>query len=139
MGIDHGLSRIGIAISDALGISAAEYTIIERTSKKEDFAQINAIIERENITAIVVGIPYSDAPEGTFTQADKVRNWIGYLKTAVTLPIVEWDEQLSSDDASEIAKRMKRPVTAHVDDLAARVILQSYLDAVSSGLAQLPE
>ncbi|MAU10986.1 MAG: Holliday junction resolvase RuvX [Anaerolineaceae bacterium] len=139
IGIDHGLARIGIAVSDASGIVARELTIITRASKAEDFAQIKQIAADENAVAFVVGIPSSlDAAEGTFTQADKVRNWIGYFSETTDLPIVEWDEQLSSDDAREIARIQKRPYDAHIDDLAARVILQSYLNALNDGLAAPP-
>ena len=139
IGIDHGLSRIGIAVSDASGIVARELTIIQRASKAEDFHKINQIARDENAVAFVVGIPHTvEAPEGSFTQADKVRNWIRYFAEATDLPIVEWDEQLSSDDAREIARLQKRPIEAHIDDLAARVILQSYLDALNDGLAPPP-
>lgn len=138
MGIDHGLSRIGIAISDALGISATERLIIDRTSKQADFAIINQLAQEENIVAFIIGVPYSDAPEGVFTQADKVRNWIGYFQETTPLPIITWDESLTSDEAREIARIQKRAMTDPIDDLAARVILQSYLDAVKDGTASPP-
>lgn len=138
IGIDHGLARIGLAISDANGVVARELAIIQRTSKNADFARIHALAQTEAIVAFVVGIPYSEADGQTFTQADKVRNWIGYFSATTNLPIVEWDEQLTSDEAREIATHIGRKPHDHIDDLAARVMLQSYLNALRDGLATPP-
>ncbi len=138
LGIDHGLARIGVAVSDALGITATELQIIERKSKAEDFAVLNQIAQDENVVAIVVGIPHHETTEGVHTQADTVRTWIQRFQTTTTLPIIEWDEQLSSADAKEIAIRQGRGMREAIDDLAARVILQSYINAVNDGLATPP-
>jgi len=138
LGVDHGLARIGVAVSDAMGISARELRIIHRKSKQEDFNQINQIASAENVVAVVVGIPHNEAPEGVHTQADTVRNWIENFRETTRLPIIEWDEQLTSEDAKELAKMQKRPVRDPIDDLAARLILQSYLDALHDGLATPP-
>jgi putative Holliday junction resolvase len=141
LGIDHGDARIGIAVSDRVLLTARELKIIERKSKREDFAQINTLAAEQEVTAFVVGLPSDfDTPEGVdFTQADRVKSWVERFKETTTLPIIFWDEQLTTVDAHELAKRMKRPARARVDDLAARVMLQSYLDAVRDGLAQLPD
>jgi putative holliday junction resolvase len=138
LGIDHGLVRIGVAVSDALGITARELCIIERQSKAEDFALLNAIAHQENVVAIIVGIPHNEAPVGVHTQADTVRTWIENFKMTTHLPIIEWDEQLTSQEAEIIAKRLGRKACDPLDDLAARVILQSYLDALADGLATPP-
>lgn len=140
IGIDHGDARIGIAVSDRALLTARELTIIERKSKREDFARINAIAAEQEATAFVVGMPSDfDTPDGVeYTQADKVRVWAERFKETTTLPIIFWDEQLTTVDAHELARRLKRPARARVDDLAARVMLQSYLDALRDGLAQLP-
>lgn len=138
LGIDHGIARIGVAVSDPLGITATELQIIERQSKAEDFALLNEIAKREHVVGIVVGIPHNDGPAGVHQQADTVRLWIERFQATTDLPIVEWDEQLSSADAREIAKRHGRGVRDPIDDLAARVILQSYINAVNDGLATPP-
>lgn len=139
IGLDHGLARIGVAVSDPSGLLARELTIIHRASKREDFAQLQRLVEEHGAIAFVVGVPdEADAMPGAFTQADKVRNWIGYLRETLPLPVVEWNETLSSHDAREIARQKRRPPRDPIDDLAARVILQSYLDAVRDGLADPP-
>lgn len=135
LAIDHGLKRIGLAVSDPSRTLARELRILVRKSKAEDFAQIQQILEAEQIGLILIGIPNSEAASGVHTQADTVRTWIARLREVTDLPVIEWDEQLSSDDAREIARRQRRKPDAPIDDLAARVILQSYLDALRDGLA----
>jgi putative Holliday junction resolvase len=138
IGLDHGIKRIGIAISDVSRTLAREVMILTRKSKLEDFAAINALAAQEEATGYVIGMPSSDAPEGVHTQADTVRLWIERFRETTDLPIVEWDEQLTSDDARDIARLHKRKYDAPIDDLAARLILQSFLDALRDDLATFP-
>ncbi|MBZ0301928.1 MAG: Holliday junction resolvase RuvX [Anaerolineae bacterium] len=139
LGIDHGTKRIGLAVSDASGLIARELTILKRASKTEDFARLGQIIRQEHIEAIIVGAPTNyEAHPGQYSQADTVKNWVALLAETTPLPIVLWDEQLSSADARELARSKRRKPTDPIDDLAARVILQSYLDALRDGLADLP-
>ncbi|TVR18558.1 MAG: Holliday junction resolvase RuvX [Anaerolineaceae bacterium] len=135
--IDHGIKRIGLAVCDELRIVARELTIIERRSRTEDFAQINALAERENAVGFIVGVPFDDSlPEGEHSRADTVLLWTQRLAETTDLPIDFWDETNTSHDAQALAKQKKRPITAHIDDLAARVILQRYIDAVRDGLVE---
>ncbi|RMG84551.1 MAG: Holliday junction resolvase RuvX [Chloroflexi bacterium] len=140
LGIDYGLKRIGLAVSDANGIVARELMILHRRSKREDFAEIAAIVEREQIVAFVVGLPVSyDAPEGVYTQADRVRNWVKKLVEVIPLPFVLWNEYLTSEEARELAREIGRNPREAIDDLAARIVLQTYLDALRDGLATPPQ
>ncbi len=138
IGVDHGLARIGVALSDVSGLIATEHSIITRQSKREDFAKLNEIAAQEGAVAFVVGVPHSDAPPDVHTQADTVRLWMARFAEKTDLPVVEWDESLTSDDARELAKMQKRRPQDPIDDLAARLILQSYLDALRDGLATPP-
>lgn len=139
LGLDHGLARIGVAVSDVTGLVAKELAIIERKSKREDFEKLNRLAAQNAVIAIVIGIPGDlDAPEDKFTPADKVRNWVTAFAATTPLPIILWDEHMTTVDAAEIARRQGRKLRDHVDDLAARVMLQSYLDAVRDGLAPPP-
>jgi putative holliday junction resolvase len=134
LGIDHGMKRIGIAVCDASRLVARELTIINRTSKAEDFARINTLAAEENVVGLVVGIPINY--EGSSSQADMVKNWVKHLRKTTPLPITLWDEQLTSEDARELARQKRRKPSAPIDDLAARIILQSYLDALRDGLVE---
>lgn len=142
LGIDHGIKRIGIAISDPTRTLARELRIIKRKSKAEDFALIRAIVEQNRVGGFVVGMPRNldleaRAPD-LYTQADTVSRWVEALRAAIPLPIVLWDETMTSVEAKELARMRRRAWDAPIDDLAARVILQSYLDAVKAGLAEPP-
>ena len=141
LGIDHGNARIGVAVSDRSRLIARELIIIERKSKREDFARINQIAAEQEVSAFIVGLPSDfDTPTGVeYTQADRVRSWVERFQETTTLPILLWDEQLTTVDAHELAHSLRRPPRAHVDDLAARIMLQSYLDALRDGLAPQPD
>src|SRR5262249_20838583 len=116
-----------------------ELEVIERKSKAEDFARINQIATEQKVEAIVVGLPHNpEAQPGEHTQADTVRLWAERFATTTSLPIVFWDEQLTSEDARELSILQRRKPRDPIDDLAARVILQSYLDALRDGLAEPP-
>ena len=139
IGIDHGTKKIGLAVSDAMGITVRELTIIRRTTRAEDFEKINNIATNEHAVGYVVGIPNNpNAPAGVHTQADTVRLWIERFSETTTLPIIQWDEQLSSEEARTLSIQQKRKPQDPIDDLAARIILQSYLDTLSYGSATLP-
>lgn len=139
LGIDPGEKRIGLAVSDAMGIAARELQIRPRLGNAEDFAAIREIAGKQAIVGIVVGVPLNpNAPEGIRTQADAVRGWISEMRCAIPLPIVEISEYLTSQEARRLAHARKRNPREPVDDLAARIILQSYLDALSYGNATFP-
>ena len=134
LGIDHGIRRIGLAVCDRLRLTARELAIIERKSRQEDFDRINAIARVEGVVGIVIGLPTNEAPSGTHTQADTVRLWVQRFSQTTDLPILLWDEQLSSEDAQALAQLKRRKPADPIDDLAARIILQNYLDAERDGL-----
>jgi len=139
IGIDHGRKRIGLAVSDAMGISARELTILASKGDRTDFAAIAEIAQRESAVGFVVGVPHNpNAPAGLPKQADFVQDWIARLRGAVPLPVAEVSEYLTSDEARALAKQAKRKSGEPIDDLAARIILQSYLDALSYGSATFP-
>jgi putative Holliday junction resolvase len=138
LGIDQGLKRIGLAVSDPTGLVAKELTIITRKSKQEDFTRLQHIIREQQVVALIVGIPTKHLPDEVYTQADSVKRWVEHLAAAIPLPITLWDEHLTSADARELSIRLRRKPRDPIDDLAARLMLQSYLDALRDGLAPHP-
>jgi putative Holliday junction resolvase len=136
LGIDHGLKRIGLAVSDPSGLIARELAIINRTSNAEDLERIRGILDEQRPAAMVIGLPIN---ENTPANAETVRRWAARLATITPLPVTFWDENLTSVDARELSIRQKRKPRDPIDDLAARVMLQSYLDALRDGLATPPE
>ncbi len=139
LGIDPGEKRIGLAVSDALGIAARELEIRPRLGNTEDFTAIAEIAARHGVAGIVVGVPLNpNAPKDIPAQADAVREWITEMRHAIPLPIAEVSEYLTSHEARQLAQTRKRNPREPVDDLAARIILQAFLDALSYGNATFP-
>ncbi|HEC24221.1 MAG TPA: Holliday junction resolvase RuvX [Chloroflexi bacterium] len=132
MGIDHGKARIGIALSDPLGLFATPHRILTRRTPEEDFAELQAIIEEAGVVKIVIGLP-TDSKGGIGEQARAVIHWARELAQVVEQPIVFWDESYSSLDAQAIRRRRgrrgRRQRREPLDDIAAAAILQDYLDS----------
>lgn len=139
LAIDHGIKRIGVAVCDRSWLVARELMVVVRTTREADFARINAAAAQHQACAIIVGMPHDEfRAAGEHTQGDTVRLWVERFQATTTLPILYWDEQMTSEEAKSLAKRARRKPSEAIDDLAARVILQSYLDALRDGLAPLP-
>lgn len=139
LGIDHGNKRIGLAISDPTGLVARELRVLKRTTRAEDFTTLTRIAAEENVAGIIVGLPSNlDLPEGVQNHAVTVVRWAEELRAAVTIPVILWDEQLTSAEAAELARQKRRRRDAPIDDLAARLILQSYLDAARDRMTAFP-
>ncbi len=132
LGLDFGERRIGVAVSDALGVMAQAAAVIERRSLPEDVRRIGEIAKRRGVGKIVLGLPLNmDGSAGP--QARRVRRFAGRLRRELGLEVEQlWDERLSTVEAeralleadeSRAARREAR------DAVAAAVVLQSYLEA----------
>jgi len=134
MGLDIGSHTIGMAISDELGITAQGLKTLRRKSMEEDFREIAAIIDQFGINKIVVGLPKN--MNGTLgKQAEIVLHWIKTLNEKIQIPVVTWDERLSTVGASKVlleADLSRRKRKKVIDKLAAVLILQGFLDQTRS-------
>jgi len=130
MGLDVGTHTIGVAISDELGITAQGLKTLRRKSMEEDFKEIATIIGQFEIENIVVGLPKN--MNGTLgKQAEIVLKWIKILIDKIPVPVVTWDERLSTVGATKIlleADLSRRKRKKVIDKVAAVLILQGYLD-----------
>lgn len=126
MGIDHGEKRIGLALSDPLGIIASPLEIVEAIPRRKATERLAALVNQHNVSKIVLGLP-TDSEGEIGPQASVVLRWARKLAAAIEVPVVLWDESFSTLDAASRrgSKRGKR----HLDDVAAAVMLQSYLEA----------
>ncbi|MDD5099443.1 MAG: Holliday junction resolvase RuvX [Syntrophales bacterium] len=133
LGLDYGSRRIGVAVSDGLGMTAQGVATLDRKNREADLAAIADLIERHAIERIVVGYPIRlDGSEGI--QCEKVNRFIRRLEARLSLPVVRWDETLSTKEAEGLLReRGIRPEKrrALIDRVAASLILQGYLDALS--------
>jgi putative Holliday junction resolvase len=130
---------IGLAICDPTGLIARPLDLLYRTSKKEDFSKINAIILKHDVKGVIVGLPVSPPHITAYTQADRVRLWASRLAAAISVPIYLWNERYSSDDAAEILAAAGKPIPERIDSVAAAVILQSFLDTLRDEGIAWPE
>ena len=133
LGLDFGERRIGLALSDPLGIIAKPLTIIDRKKTADHISRISEIVSERKITSIVVGLPLT-LKGGYSKQTEIVLAFIDRLKLDLQIPVVAVDERLSSV-AAEKALQAQDVKTGHnkgrVDETAAAIFLQEYLDSQS--------
>lgn len=131
LAVDLGEKRIGIAISDPTKTIAIPITVIRHTTRVGDAAVIAQLCSEHEVGLIVLGIPVTQNGEDS-PQLRHAHKFIEALKLQVEVPIVTWDESYSTNHAQEIRRVMRVPAKmrhGHLDDLAAAIILQSYLDS----------
>lgn len=131
LGLDVGNRRIGVAVSDELGLTAQPVLTLERRrNQREDLRSLARLCRRFDVTAIVVGNPLHLSGEDS-PQAIKTRSFAAELAELSGLPIHFWDERLTTDEAHQILYEAGHPRQEHkrvVDQVAATLILQSFLD-----------
>lgn len=138
LGLDIGERRIGVAISDPEERLAVPLMTVTRRAHVVDVGAIADVAEREQVGALVLGLPLSlDGRAGR--QAQRVREFGRALAEAVSQPIEYWDERLSSVEAERLLSQAASPASsgrrgrgrprADQDALAAAIILQSFLDS----------
>ena len=130
LGLDIGDRRIGVAISDPLGITAAGLECIERKNMQTDLSAVKHVSERHGAVQIVVGLPQN--MDGTFgEQAEKVKSFARKLARVTGLPVVYEDERLTTVSAIRTLTTLGVK-TGHNKDLvdiqSAAIILQKFLD-----------
>lgn len=130
LGVDHGEKRIGLAISDPSGTIAGPLSVIRHVSRVVDAAQVAELAAEQEADVIVVGQSFDE--EGRANAAGRrAERFAEALRKQTTLPVVLWDESMSTADAREVRMEMGAPRSkrgGHLDEIAAAVILQSYLD-----------
>ncbi len=131
LGIDHGDARIGLAVSDELGMLAHPLETIHLREVADPVARIAEIVARDKIGQIVLGMPRN--MDGTYGPAsEKVRAFAEKLKAATPCPVKLWDERLTSVAAQRSLHEAGRTVKNSreiIDQVAAQMILQGWLDA----------
>ncbi len=133
LGIDHGDARIGLAISDELGMLAHPLETIAVKDTPDTTARIAQVVAERGIGNIVIGLP-KNMDGTTGPAAEKVRAFAEKLRTLVTCPIRLWDERLTTVAAQKSLHEAGRNVKqsrAVIDQVAAQLILQGWLDSQS--------
>jgi putative holliday junction resolvase len=131
LGMDVGSRRIGLAVSDPLGITAQGIETLQRKNKKSDFYQLHRLIREYEIREIVVGLPLRmSGAEGI--QSEKMQAFAEELRKKFNLPIHLWDERLTSAEANRLLRETDLSIEKRgkaVDRLAAILILQSWMES----------
>jgi len=130
MGLDVGDKTIGVAISDALLLTAQSRPTIHRQNLKTEIEMLRRLAAENEVHEIVVGQPlHMDGRESA--QSRKLARFVDELHKVVELPIVFWDELVTSFEAEQHLEQMGlnwRQRREQVDKIAAMIILQNYLD-----------
>ena len=129
LALDFGSKRVGIALSDSSKTLASPYKTLENKGKDFIISEIKKICNTNKIEKIVIGIPISLSGKEK-AQARKVRAFARFLAQKVALPIVFEDERFTSVIAIRFLKKIKKKKMP-VDQIAAQIILQNYLDKLS--------
>lgn len=136
MGLDYGSKTVGVAVSDRLGWTAQGVETIKREKEnklRRTLARIEELIASYEVTKIVLGLPKNmNNTEGE--RAEKAREFQEMLQRRTGLPVVLWDERLSTVSAEAVlieagVRRENRK--EYVDKIAAVYILQGYLDRLA--------
>ena len=130
LGLDVGTVRVGVALSDPLGIAAQPFEVIDRRVV-EPFGRVAEIVKENGVERIIVGRPLRLSGEAG-PAAAMVDVFVSALAEKVDVPIELWDERMSTAQAERAmieggARRETR--RKNIDKVAAALILQSYLDA----------
>ncbi|WP_147820453.1 Holliday junction resolvase RuvX [Salidesulfovibrio onnuriiensis] len=134
LGIDFGIRRVGLAVSDPTGMLCSPYKTIERTTRQALFDELLEIIHNESVEVVVVGLPLSLEGEDTETTR-QARNFAQSLGRRTDVPIHLWDERLSSAEAElelEMAGVFGKKRKQALDSQAAVIILRSWLENAHS-------
>lgn len=133
LGLDVGTRRIGVAVSDPLGISAQRLTTIERHDVASAVNAVAALVSQHQVETIVVGLPLTMKGEQG-SQAALVKAFIDSLRQAVPCPVQVMDERLTTAQGEQALLMMdtsRRRRKQLIDQVAAQLILQAYLDAAA--------
>jgi putative pre-16S rRNA nuclease len=131
LAVDHGKKRIGLALSDSTGTIASPLTVLQHSARLVDAAVVANLAVQNDVGLIVVGQSFDE--EGRPNAAGRrAARFADSLRAQTQVAVVLWDESLSTQDARlarvQLGGSRKRRL-GHLDELAAAVILQSYLDA----------
>jgi len=131
LGLDVGARRIGLAVSDPLGVTAQGVGTLHRRNRRYDLSQLRTLLTKYEVREIVVGNPLRMSGESG-AQAEKMAGFAAQLEQAFALPVRLWDERLTTAEAHRLLDQTgirdarRKEV---IDKMAAVLILQSFLDA----------
>ncbi len=136
LALDVGKKRIGLAVSDEMGWTAQGLDTLERTRIRDDLTRLKQLAEQWNIKTLLVGEPLHMSGE-TSRQSEYTREFADRLKEHLSLPVIFWDERLTSVEAERVLRETGASLEKRkqsIDRLAAVLLLESYLEYRGAGL-----
>ena len=130
LGLDVGARRIGMAVSDLLGVTAQGLDTLQRKNKRTDLERLGRVIREYEVKEIVVGLPLRMSGEQGI-QAEKMQAFAADLRQRFGLPVHLWDERLSSVEANRLLRQTEMSIEKRgkaVDRMAAVLILQGWME-----------
>jgi putative holliday junction resolvase len=131
LALDLGARRIGLAVSDPLGLTAQGLETLQRKNKRADLEHLAEVIRKYEVAEIVLGLPLHMSG-GETTQSRRSAEFAEELKEKFHLPVHLWDERLTSAQANRLLRESEMSIrrrTRAVDRMAATLILQSFLES----------
>ena len=133
LAVDPGKKNIGIAISDPSGTIASPLTVIRHIARAADAAAIAQLATQNTVALIVMGQSLDDDAQPTF-EGRRAARLAGAIHAQTKIPVVFWDESHSTKAAQQARLAMgvtRQKRRGHLDDIAATIILQTYLEALA--------
>ncbi|HUC42263.1 MAG TPA: Holliday junction resolvase RuvX [Candidatus Micrarchaeaceae archaeon] len=137
LAVDYGTKRIGLAISDDLLSTARPLQVVPRTNRRDLFKSLRKICSEHAVARILVGHPLHLSGDAS-PMAEEAARFAARLEKELNIPVELCDERLTSWEAGQIAREAKlssRRKSAHLDDVAAALLLREYLDRKRGSLA----
>jgi putative Holliday junction resolvase len=131
LALDVGSKRIGVAVSDPLGITAQGLETIQRQNKRKDMETLGRLLKDYEVREVVIGLPLRmSGAEGT--QSEKMRHFASDLESHFGVTVHLWDERWTSTEANRLLRETELSIKKRgraVDRMAAILILQSWMEA----------
>lgn len=128
LALDPGERRVGVAVSDELGLFAHPRAAIHVHSQSQVLDDVSRLVEVEEIDEVIVGLPLTMAGERAH-QANESRKLVQALRSALKISVREWDERLSSAEAARSVRGRAKQRSGELDSAAAAIVLQAVLDS----------
>lgn len=147
LALDLGEKRLGVALSDERRIVARSFAVLKRHSRAADFARLARIVQEQQVTLLLIGLPVGLTTAGQSTEPESarviwMRDYAAELSVAVGIPLVFCDESYSTVEAAASLRargQSARQQRQRIDAVAAAIFLQAYLDAQASASAPVHE
>jgi putative Holliday junction resolvase len=131
LALDFGTKRIGMAVSDPLGVTAQGLPTLARKNKRSDFEGLSRVLREYEVAEIVVGHPLHMSGDES-AQSRRAKEFAEELRQRFELPVHLWDERLTSAEANRVLRETEMSIRRRgqvVDRMAATLILQAFLES----------